>query len=421
MSHTQAKPIVIVLGGVTSHISLIESLKDKGWETILVDYLDNPPARAHADRYIQHSCLDTDKVFSIASEFGAKCIATSHIDKTIPVAAMASERLGIPFYLTSEQAVALTDKSVMKRILTDAGVQTSSYIIIDEEGTYKAESMSYPFVCKPVDNWGSLGLSIIHNQGDAQRHLKNAFQVSESKRVVLEEFTNGPEYSVDICVKNGIATLISFRRRIKIFLDEGSQVLCHGALLEKNMPSRMREEMSQISQKIVDVLKLKNTPLLIQAILKEDGHFSVIEIASRISGGITSRYLPDATGVDLLEFSVSCQLGLVQRLDVREDEKTYGVKVLYGKEGKIGEIQGFKACKTEGLIEDYHLLKTSGDTLPSSISTKSRFAEIIVSGCSAEEIDHKLELIFKRLTLLDDNMQKLLIDEPEWQMLSLDH
>ena len=37
----------IVLGGVAPHISLIERLKNRGFEVILIDYLDDPPAKKH--------------------------------------------------------------------------------------------------------------------------------------------------------------------------------------------------------------------------------------------------------------------------------------------------------------------------------------------------------------------------------------
>lgn len=418
MSDSPNKPVVIVLGGIASHVCLIEKLKEQGCETVLIDYLDNPPAKAYADRFIQDSCLDPDKVLSIAQQFNATCIATSHLDRTLPVAALVSERMGLTFYLTHQQAIALTDKESMKRMFGEAKVPTSSYHIVDESNGKELDSMSYPVVCKPVDGTGSQGLAIIHNQRDVQGFLKSAFQASESKKVVVEEFIEGPEYSIDICVKDGKSNVLAFRRRDKVYLDEGSNLACHGALLVRDISDCLREEMRGISQGIVDVLKLENTPLMIQAILQKNGHFSVIEIAARLSGGITSRYLPQATGVDLLQFSIACQLGLDYDLQRCEDGSTYGVKLLYGKAGAIAQIGGFEACKAEGLIEHFHLLRAVGDVLPADVSTKSRFAEIVVRGTSAEEINQKLERVFQRVTLQGDNMQNLLLDDTEWQDLN---
>ena len=39
----------LVLGGTDDHIALIESLKRRGYRTILIDHYENPPAQAVAD------------------------------------------------------------------------------------------------------------------------------------------------------------------------------------------------------------------------------------------------------------------------------------------------------------------------------------------------------------------------------------
>ena len=52
------KKTAIVLGGTSPHIALIQKLKDRGYYTILVDYLNNPPAKKVADMHIKESTLD---------------------------------------------------------------------------------------------------------------------------------------------------------------------------------------------------------------------------------------------------------------------------------------------------------------------------------------------------------------------------
>ena len=50
--------IAIVVGGVQNHIPLITRLKARGYYTILIDYLDEPRAKAFADEHIQVSTFD---------------------------------------------------------------------------------------------------------------------------------------------------------------------------------------------------------------------------------------------------------------------------------------------------------------------------------------------------------------------------
>ena len=60
--NAQNKPVAIVLGGTNPHVTLINKLKARGYYTVLVDYLPNPPASKVADEHIQESTLDKEVV-----------------------------------------------------------------------------------------------------------------------------------------------------------------------------------------------------------------------------------------------------------------------------------------------------------------------------------------------------------------------
>ena len=59
---------VIVLGGTAAHVPLIISLKKRGYYVILIDYLDNPPAKQFADLHIKTSTLDKESVLDVAKK-----------------------------------------------------------------------------------------------------------------------------------------------------------------------------------------------------------------------------------------------------------------------------------------------------------------------------------------------------------------
>lgn len=75
------RPVAIVLGGTVPHKELIEQLKKRGYFTILVDYLQNPPAKAVADIHIQESTLDKEKVLEIAKEYHASLTICGCVDQ----------------------------------------------------------------------------------------------------------------------------------------------------------------------------------------------------------------------------------------------------------------------------------------------------------------------------------------------------
>ena len=64
----------LVLGGTYPHRALIQKLKDRGYYTILVDYLDHPAAKECADEHLQESTLDMERVCELAKERNAELV-----------------------------------------------------------------------------------------------------------------------------------------------------------------------------------------------------------------------------------------------------------------------------------------------------------------------------------------------------------
>ena len=73
----------IVLGGTFPHRELILKLKAKGYYTILIDYYENPIAKAVADEHLRESTLDREKVLSIARERNASLVISTCIDQML--------------------------------------------------------------------------------------------------------------------------------------------------------------------------------------------------------------------------------------------------------------------------------------------------------------------------------------------------
>ena len=75
------KQIALVLGGTVPHMELIRQLKERGYYTILIDYLDNPPAADVADEHIKESTLDEEKVLEIAKQRRASLVISGCVDQ----------------------------------------------------------------------------------------------------------------------------------------------------------------------------------------------------------------------------------------------------------------------------------------------------------------------------------------------------
>ena len=99
----------IVLGGTVPHITLINKLKERGYYTILVDFLDSPPAKEYADEHIQESTLHKEKIVEIAKARGAEIVISTCVDQANSICCYVGEQLNLPHPFSYEVSLDVTD------------------------------------------------------------------------------------------------------------------------------------------------------------------------------------------------------------------------------------------------------------------------------------------------------------------------
>ena len=134
---------ILVLAGGSDQIDLINELKKRGHEVVLVDYYPNPPAKRFADKHIQESTLDVEKVREIAVTEKVDMICTACTDQALLTVAKVSEELSLPTYISYQTALNVTNKSFMKKVMMDNDIPTSKYMIVDKADAKLARNFQY--------------------------------------------------------------------------------------------------------------------------------------------------------------------------------------------------------------------------------------------------------------------------------------
>lgn len=142
---------ILVLAGGSDQIALINELKSRRHEIILVDYFENSPAKSFADKHIVASTLDTDRVEEIAINEKVDLICTACTDQALLTVAKVSEKLGLPCYISYQTGLNVTNKSYMKKVLMANSIPTSKFIILGTVDMSAIKNFKYPLVVKPVD------------------------------------------------------------------------------------------------------------------------------------------------------------------------------------------------------------------------------------------------------------------------------
>ena len=391
---------IVVLAGGSDQIALINELHERNHEVILVDYFDNPPAKQFADKHIVASTLDIEAVRNIAVNECADLIVTACTDQALLTVACVSEKLGLPCYISYETALNVTNKSYMKKVMMEHGIPTSKYIIFNETLTSSNfEDFEFPLVVKPVDCNSSKGVIKVYNNEEAKEALNQAISYSRTNSAIIEEFKDGIELSVDCFVQDGIVKLLSVTSSNKIKNNSSFTIL------QSIYPIINKEEevkVLNIAQKIAEAFNLKNTPLLVQMIMNQNGYY-VLEFSARMGGGSKYKLIETISGVNIMKAYTDLILGENVSIDPSKKVNYASMNYVYCNNGVISSIEGLDSLKEKNIIDEYFVYKTIGMKIEKALTSGDRPIGFMVTSESKDSMNKKIELADKNIKITDEN------------------
>lgn len=393
---------VMILAGGNDQIALIEELRRyfKGdVKIILVDMSDKVRAIPFADKFLQISTMDKAAVLAAAREEKIDYILTACGDQPLSTMAYVATEMGLPTYLSEQDVRDLTNKRFMKDKMVKSGIPTAKHVYIDKNWDRVIPDFEYPLVVKPVDSNGSKGVKKVFSPADMEKALKEAFQYSLSGDVIIEEFKQGEELSVDVYVEGTTAKLLSITASKKIQENKDSFTIIQSYY---PAPSDYKEErVLEICQKIADAWHLHDTPLLVQLIQKGDS-YNVLEFSARMGGGSKYRLIQVLSGVNIMEVYVKMVMGDKPKVAPAKQYNNAIMSYIYCYPGVYESVEGLDELKAKGVIMDYFIYRGPNSVIEKSNTSSDRAAGFLVVGDSQEEVENKLAEANAVLRVLND-------------------
>ena len=298
---------LLILGASELQIALINKGKSLGYNTIAIDMNNQAPGASVANEFYPISTIDSDKILLLAQEKKIVGIVTTS-DFPVRTVALVCKALGL-HGVSVEVAEICTNKFLQREILkNDSFLYPRFQLIKNEAGLNPVFDWELPLIIKPIDSSASRGVQKITNISELADAYKHAFQNSKSKEVIVEEFIEGREYSVEILVQNNIVNIITITEKFtsgetdKFFVEEIHIV---PADLDLENQKKLESEVTRF----VNLIGLNNSAAHVEAKINSKGVF-IIEIAARLGGDfITTDLVPLATGVDMLKEIISISTG----------------------------------------------------------------------------------------------------------------
>jgi phosphoribosylamine-glycine ligase len=395
------KPVAIVLGGASPHKALIQNLKGRGYYTLLVDFAENPVAKAVADEHVRESALDTNKVLEIASTIKADVVISTCGDQTNATACYVAEKLGLPVPYNYETALKVTNKVLMKRIMLENNIPTSTFYNIKKAKDAGSCCLKYPIIVKPTDCYSSKGIRKISSANEnIEEIVQAALDMSRSKEAIIEEYVIGTEIGIDCFVKDGEAVVLMVKERRKINKNNNFVQQIYGGIWPTPISNEIYDQIKIIANQVAKVFKLQNTPLMLQAIISKNS-VSVIEFGARIGGGESYRIIKESTGFDYLDAAIDSFLGKEVIMNNHTPNFFLANNYLYAKSGMFGHISYDESLLKTGVIEYCNHLKEKGFVIGSEITSNNRVGVFTVKSDTIEGLHDKINYALKNIEVYD--------------------
>jgi biotin carboxylase len=284
-------------------------------------------------------------------------------EMAVPFTALAARTLGL-VGLSEEAADVVRDKRSMRERLRRAGLGTPAFVPLDRpEDWADALVLGFPVVVKPVDGVSSLGV-IRADSEDALReavhrawrlsaeHLSSGPQGTGRRAVMVEEYLDGPEVSVESLAFQGEARVAAVNYKGHLpgpYFEE---------LAYRSPAPLPGEVLDAIEREVVAAhAAFGVTDGVTHTELRLVGGVRpvVVEMAARIGGsGVLHHHVQVSTGVDLAAEALRVHIGQ-QPVSWTRPTSGSGHAASYslpvGSGGRVVRIRGLEAVRADPRVD----------------------------------------------------------------------
>ncbi|MDU5459984.1 MULTISPECIES: ATP-grasp domain-containing protein [Anaerococcus] len=346
---------IMILGASILQVPAIEKAIDMGLEVIAVDMDSNALGfKIPGVKKEVISTIDIESVMSAAKKHNIDAIMTLASDMPIMTVAKVSKKLGL-VGVDLDTAIKATNKSKMRESLKSFGVPVPLFYKVDSldkciKAVNKIKDKGYKCILKPADNSGSRGIVLLPDFNEktiniAYNYSKNN---SRNKIVMVEEFMEGPEVSVETISVDGKCNIIQITDKITTgapyFVEMGHSQ-------PSQLPDSMKDKIKEITIAANKAIGIISGPSHTEIKITQNGP-KIVEIGARLGGdNITTHLTPLSTGVDMVESCIKIALG--EKPDIRiKYDKASAIRYFDQSHGRIKSIRGVEeASKLPGIIQ----------------------------------------------------------------------
>jgi len=342
------------------------------------------------------------------------CLAVARREKVRGVIHICSEVSMLPLGRINEElglkgidwqtARRATNKELMRRAFQAGGAPSPRSIgaASEEAALAAAEEIGRPLIVKPSRNSGSRGVTRLTAE-DGRDKLIEAFRYalgeSRDPTVVIEEFVEGPEFSVEMLVWDG-------RPHVLAVTDKETTGPPHFVEMGHSQPTRQPPDVRAaiVRAAILGARALGIDWAAVHAEVKLSPRGPVIiEIGARLGGDfITTELVPRSTGIDMVAGAINLALGREADLTPVHEPQGAAIRYCRHQPGRVVAVEGVRRARGMPGVAIVAVDVAVGGAVGEVTSSLTRVGHVIAEGPTAEAAIARAEAARDAITIRTD-------------------
>lgn len=373
------KKIMVLAAGLLQ-IDVIEKAKSMGYYVLAVDGNPKAPGFNVADKAICADIVNEETMLKIARDEHVDGVIHPCSEVSMAVMGRINDELGLSG-ISREQAICATNKHLMRKAFEKGNAPSPKSILAqDAEDAWSRLQNEFDTdaILKPSRNSGSRGIAKVSrnmDKGDFIRAYDESLSESRDHSVLIEQFIEGPEFSIEMIVWQGEIHVLTVT-------DKKTTGAPHFVELGHNQPSCFSdadvETLKAAAIAGVKALGVNNCACHAEAKLM-NGKAYLMEVGARLGGDFISTELTHlSTGVDMVAAAIDVALGVEPDLSVKEEPKGVCIRYFCPKPGKLVSISNTEVLNNPHVYL-WEIYPKEGDVIPAVTSSLCRSGHVIVT------------------------------------------
>ena len=380
------KQNIVIIGANDFQNQLILQAKARGYTTHVFAWQCGDVGERTADYFYPVSIVEKERILDICRAIAPVGVCSIASDLAAITVNYVAEGLGLVGN-GMVSAMTATNKHLMRLAFERAHLPSCRSILLEDGMDPAALPLRYPLIVKPTDRSGSRGICKVTRPEELADAIEFARAPSFEKKVLVEEFAEGREYSVEYLSWQGehhfLAVTEKFTTGAPLFVETGH------LQPPKHMDEKTLAAIKALVPQILDSLGVRFGASHTEIKIDEAGVIRIIECGARMGGDcIGSDLVPLSTGVDFVGAVIDTACGKKPALPADRAGCVCAIRFLF-TQADLRALEAIRAAHPEALCRVSEILPFDGHEIRDS---STRYGYYILTAASQAEMAQLLRM-----------------------------